>query len=380
MDFKINFFNLLILGSVFIGLTFSLLLIFSKRINQKANRFLGLASLVIVLWNIWVLSHDLDFFRYAPRFFLIPLNFSLALGPSLYFYTKSIANTSFTFSKKHWLHFIPVLLELLVHVIISVEALDKSILATSTNAFFNFIPVIQLLAICSVIFYSAFALKEIRKYHKWLNDNYSNSSEYSLGWLYRLLFIFALFWFLWIPYTLVDYLIYDYKLDIPDYYPLYLLMSVITIWISAEAYLKPEIIQLESKSQPEIEKLAPTEDVIQKATWLIDQMERNLYYLNPELTLTSLASSLEIHPNRLSKIINEGIGKSFSDFVNEYRTKAVVARLKNPEYDHITLLGISFECGFNSKTTFNRVFKEVMGVTPFEYKKSLSPKTNSYLT
>lgn len=371
MEFQINIFNLLILASVFIGLTFSLLLILSKRINQKANRFLGLAALVIVLWNIWVLSHDLDFFRYTPRFFLIPLNFSLALGPALYFYTRSISDTSFTFSKKNWIHFVPVLLELAVHVVISLEAVDKDILATSTNAFFVFVPIIQLLAICSVIIYSAFALKEIKKYHIWLRDNYSNSSEYSLGWLYRLLFIFALFWFLWIPYTLVDYLMFDFKLDIPDYYPLYLLMSAITIWISAEAYLKPEIILLEPKSQPEMEKETPTEDVVNKANWLIAQMELNLYYLNPELTLASLASSLEIHPNKLSKIINEGTGKSFSDFVNDYRIKAVLARLGDSKYDHITLLGISFECGFNSKTTFNRVFKEAMGVTPFEYKKSL---------
>lgn len=372
MDFKINFYNLLILASVFIGLTFCLLLIFSKRINQKANRFLGLAALVIVLWNIWVLSHDLDFFRYASRFYLIPLNFSLALGPSLFFYTKSISDSNFFFSKKKLIHYIPVFLELVVHVIISVEAIDKELLATSTNAFAIWIPIIQLLAIVSVIVYSAFALQEIKTYHKWIESNYSNSSTYGLGWLYRLLFIFALFWFLWIPYTFVDYFFYNYKLGIKDYYPLYLLMSGITIWISAEAYLKPEVILLERKAPPEIEKQEPTEDILKKANWLIKQMEHNLFYLNPELTLTSLAESLEVHPNKLSKIINEGIGKSFSDFVNAYRTKAVVQRLENHDYDHITLLGISFECGFNSKTTFNRVFKEIMGVTPFEYKKSIS--------
>ncbi len=362
----------MILASVFIGITFSLLLIFSKRINQEANRFLGLAALVIVLWNIWVLSHDLDFFRYASQFFLIPLNFSLALGPLLYFYTKSISDVNFTFSKKNWIHFVPVLLELAVHVVVSLEAVDKGILATSTTAFFILIPIIQLLAICSVLAYSVFALKEIRTYHIWLQDNYSNNSEYSLGWLYRLLLLFAVFWSLWIPYTLVDYFMFNFKLGIPDYYPIYLLMSLITIWISVEAYLKPEVVLLEPKTQPEVEKQAPTENVLQKANWLIEQMELNLYYLNPELTLASLASSLDIHPNRLSKIINEGIGKNFSDFINEYRTKAVVMRLKNPKYNHITLLGISFECGFNSKTTFNRVFKEVMGETPFEYKKSLS--------
>ncbi len=371
MDFQINIFNLLILASVFIGLTFSLLLIFSKRINQRANRFLGFASLVIVLWNIWVLSHDLDFFRYAPKFYLIPLNFSLALGPLFYFYTKNITDVNFAFTRKNWLHFIPVLLELVVHIMVSSEAIAKNILATSTNAFFAFVPIVQLFAICSVVTYSILALKEIKKYHTWLQNNYSNDSEYSLSWLYRLLFIFTLLWLLWIPYTLVDFLLFNFTLDIPDYYPIYILMSVITIWISVEAYLKPEVILLEQKAQPKITKVVPTEDIVNKANWLIAQMELNLYYLNPELTLTSLADSLGIHPNKLSKIINEGTGKSFSDFVNDYRINAVIKRLGNPEYNHITLLGISFECGFNSKTTFNRVFKEAKGVTPFEYKKSL---------
>ncbi|PIB23618.1 AraC family transcriptional regulator [Maribacter sp. 4U21] len=371
LDFQINIFNLLILASVFIGLTFSLLLIFSKRINQRANRFLGFASLVIVSWNIWVLSHDLDFFRYAPKFYLIPLNFSLALGPLFYFYTKNITDVNFAFTRKNWLHFIPVLLELVVHMMVSSEAIAKNILATSTNTFFTFVPIVQLLAICSVVTYSILALKEIKKYHTWLQNNYSNDSEYSLSWLYRLLFIFTLLWLLWIPYTLVDFLLFNFTLDIPDYYPIYILMSVITIWISVEAYLKPEVILLEQKSQPKITKVAPTEDIVNKANWLIAQMELNLYYLNPELTLTSLADSLGIHPNKLSKIINEGTGKSFSDFVNDYRINAVIKRLGNPEYNHITLLGISFECGFNSKTTFNRVFKEAKGVTPFEYKKSL---------
>lgn len=370
-EIQLNIFNLIIMASVFIGLTFSLLLIFSKRINKTANQFLGLASFVIVLWNVWVLSHDLDFFRYAPKFYLIPLNFSLALGPLIYFYTKSISNFGFDFAKRDWLHIIPVAFELLIHIIISIEAVQKNILATSTNAFFTWIPLIQLLAILSVVMYSFYALREIRMYHKWLKENYSNAHRYNLHWLYRLLLVFAIFWMLWIPYILVDFLFFDFKLGIPDYYPLYILMAVITIWISTEAYLKTEIILVEAKPNIQEKKETPSNEIIEKAKWLEQQMESNLVYLNPELTLSTLAETLEMHPNRLSKIINDGLQKSFSDFVNEYRTKAVVSRLNNPKYNHITLLGISFECGFNSKTTFNRVFKELMGVTPFEYKKSL---------
>ena len=158
-----------------------------------------------------------------------------------------------------------------------------------------------------------------------------------------------------------------------------MLLSIITIWISAEAFLRPEIILLEANKQNDIYKTnssqeitkSPSEEILTKASWLKEQMETNLFYLNSELTLKSLADNLNIHPNLLSKIINDGLGKNFSDFVNEYRVNAIIDKLHSDKYNHITLLGMSYECGFNSKTTFNRVFKNITGVTPIYYKKSI---------
>ncbi|RKN13081.1 AraC family transcriptional regulator, partial [Aquimarina sp. AD1] len=83
-EFNLNIFNLLIIASVFIGTTFGLLLILTKRINKKANVLLGLLTFIIVLWNIWILSLDFQVTNYLPNFHLIPLQYSLALGPLLY--------------------------------------------------------------------------------------------------------------------------------------------------------------------------------------------------------------------------------------------------------------------------------------------------------
>jgi AraC-like DNA-binding protein len=373
-ELDLNPYNLVIIASVFIGLIFGLLLIFTKRINQRANRYLGGLALIIVFWNVWVLSLDLDVFRYFPKFYLIPVNFSLALGPLLYLYVKKMTTPEWSFSKNNWLHFLPLLFELLVHVILCQESLKKGILATDTNAFYSLIPIVQLFAIISILTYCYKALSLIRKYHVWLKANYSNDNKYNLRWLYRLTIIFAVLWFMLVPYTLIDYTVFNFKLGIRDYYPIYILLSLITLWISIEAFLKPEIVFMdnikEDKSNKLEQKPEPTQEILHKADWLKQEMERNLFYLDSELSLKSLALDLDIHPNTLSKIINDGLGNNFSDFINDYRVNAVISRLKDSKYHRITLLGISFECGFNSKSTFNRVFKNITGKTPVDFKKS----------
>jgi len=377
-EFNLNLFNFIILASIFIGTTFGLLLIFTKRINSSANRLLGLLTFVIVLWNIWILSIDFQITKYVPNFYLIPLNYSLVLGPLLYFYVKKITTFSYRISKKEWLHFSPLIIELVTHIMVCRDAISNNRTAIETDTYLQWMPILQFLAILSIVTYCIYALKDIKKYHIWLHKNYSNNDAYSLKWMYRLLIIFAALWLLWVPYTIVDYVVFNFQLGISDYYPMYVLLSIITIWISAEAFLRPEIILLETNRHSKKKKEKPSEDISQKATWLKQQMIANRFYLNSELNLKSLAEDLGIHPNILSKVINEGLNKSFSDFVNEYRVNAIIEKLHSDDYNHITLLGLSYECGFNSKTTFNRVFKNIKGMTPLQYKKSIKKDNKPY--
>lgn len=368
-EFNLNIFNLIIIASIFIGTTFALLLIFTKRINKKANVLLGLVTFIIVFWNIWILSLDFQINNYIPHFYLIPLNYSLALGPLLYLYVKKITNFSHRLSKRDSIHFLPLIIELTIHFMISRDALVNDTIGIETNTYLQLMPIVQFFAIISIVTYCLYALKEIKAYHIWLNKNYSNNDAYSLRWLYRLIIIFAVLWFLWTPYTIIDYVVFNFQLSISDYYPIYVVLSIITIWISAEAFLRPEVILLEANRENNIDKEKPSEEIFKKASWLKEQMVANRFYLNSELTLKSLAENLNMHPNILSKVINDGLNKNFSDFVNEYRVNAIIEKLDSGNYDHITLLGLSFECGFNSKTTFNRVFKNIKGITPLHYKK-----------
>jgi AraC-like DNA-binding protein len=96
-------------------------------------------------------------------------------------------------------------------------------------------------------------------------------------------------------------------------------------------------------------------------------MQSQHLYENAELTLSQLAKQLSTNPSLLSKVINTGFGINFNDFVNEYRINAMLEKLKQGEQKNQTLLGIAFDCGFNSKATFNRAFKKQTGLSPKEW-------------
>lgn len=104
---------------------------------------------------------------------------------------------------------------------------------------------------------------------------------------------------------------------------------------------------------------------------LTDLMSSEKTFKNPELTLVELSQLLNVHPNILSQVINTLENKNFYDYINDKRVeefKTIVVLPKNKKY---TLLSLALECGFNSKTTFNRNFKKSTGLSPTEYLKSI---------
>jgi len=105
-------------------------------------------------------------------------------------------------------------------------------------------------------------------------------------------------------------------------------------------------------------------------TKLIDYMSVEEPYLEPRLTLKQLSIELEMSAHILSQIINEVHSQNFYDFVNSYRVKHLKELLDDKQYKTKTLLAIALESGFNSKATFNTVFKKLTNQTPSEYIKN----------
>jgi AraC-like DNA-binding protein len=88
-------------------------------------------------------------------------------------------------------------------------------------------------------------------------------------------------------------------------------------------------------------------------------------YQDPDLTLTNLSQKIGVHPNILSQVINSFEKKNFYEYINEYRIENFKQLIRSPENN--TLLSLAFECGFNSKTAFNRNFKKATGLSPSDY-------------
>ncbi len=101
---------------------------------------------------------------------------------------------------------------------------------------------------------------------------------------------------------------------------------------------------------------------------LLALMEKEEAWLDPDLTLKKLAEMLHIHPNYLSQIMNERLGRSARDFINTYRIAAAEKMLLDPKQKKKTILEIAFETGFYSKSVFNSAFKKFNGRSPQEYR------------
>ncbi|HEX3385761.1 MAG TPA: helix-turn-helix domain-containing protein, partial [Mucilaginibacter sp.] len=327
--FHISSYGLAFLVVIITGLNFALLLAFTKRINRSANRFLALALAIMVLWIVRIWSAD----------FGLPVQFSLALGPLIYFYVLKLTRPEYKFRRKDLLHFIP--------------ALPWQFILSD--------PVLQLSTFISIITYLYFSHRLIERFYR--RQKFTGSDRYrlELRWLHRLLMGLSLLWLLWIPYTVACHY---YHSDGPAYYPFYFAVAVILIWIAVSAYLRPET-GMRADAMPILKPLVPAE-LKQKGVWLKTVMKANLYYQDPELSLYSLAERLDMSPHELSRIINTVFKKSFNDFIGEHRVRDVVSKINDPAYDHITLLGIAYGSGFNSKSTFNLIFKKITGRTPAE--------------
>ena len=108
------------------------------------------------------------------------------------------------------------------------------------------------------------------------------------------------------------------------------------------------------------------------ATALENTMTNSKRFCNPELSLKQLAYEIDLHPNKLSWLLNNHFGKNFNDFINHYRIKEFQQLAILPENKHITLLGLAYDSGFNSKTVFNTFFKKETGTTPKQWVKANS--------
>jgi AraC-like DNA-binding protein len=93
-------------------------------------------------------------------------------------------------------------------------------------------------------------------------------------------------------------------------------------------------------------------------------MNKEEIFTDPSLSLRKLAGQIDLHANKLSWLLNEHIGKNFNEYINAFRLEKFKEQAIHPQNNHLTLLGLAYESGFNSKTVFNAFFKKMEQMTP----------------
>jgi len=310
------------------------------------------------------------------NYWLIAL--SLAIGPLLYFYVKSITTSNFKFRKKDFIHFIPVSLYIVYKIFILIYDAAQPGFDETQNGYLKVFldekyvsPLIGIVENLQMLLYLAFTIQLYYIYRKKIQQFFSNTYSLELNWIRNFLFIYSFLFLYSIFQGVIGSVITDLHWTQKWWYHFFTAVAIIYFGIKGYFTDTNKLNNLNFsvtvKESTDTSQIELSEDVIKIKEKIEEFMENEKPFLNPDLNLTELSKMLKISPPTLSDAINSGFEKNFNDFINSYRVKAVQAMLQEGKQQQLSLLGIAYECGFNSKATFNRVFKKLTNTSPSQY-------------
>ena len=303
----------------------------------------------------------------------------------LFLYLKSIVMPTKKLFSRNWPHFIiPILYILFISIPLLISMWNK-------EPVFDYIMIGEdyfSLAINYSLIYCIISLNLLKKAETIVENNYSNTQGVDLKWIKKLLIgatvvisidvLSTLYELLIMELTwntfyltaigvviLIGYLAYNGLTQSKVLLPMFLLNDCLILEENEAKVSSIENQKSIKYSDSEINQLNKLLD---------DIMKKEKSYLNEDLSLGSLALLLETTDKKISYLLNQHKKISFYDYINGYRVEEVKLKMENHFYDKYTLLAIAFECGFNSKSSFNRIFKKIAKVSPSEYKKQLKIK------
>jgi AraC-like DNA-binding protein len=159
-------------------------------------------------------------------------------------------------------------------------------------------------------------------------------------------------------------------IDLTSYTPFITLVFTVVLIGAALKYSR--IWQIEPKIV-EGAKLSQT-DLLRLAKRLFDLLREEKLYLNPQLRLADLSQALKQRDYRTSEVIKRGLQTNFYDLINGMRIDQAKRMLHDPASGHLSITGVALECGFNSKSAFNDLFKKSVGETPSSYRDKAVPR------
>lgn len=382
-----NRWSLPLLILVFQGLIFAFLLLYRyKQKRHISDLFLGLILLLTsysqTCYTVGFMGWYNEFRTTKINYFLI--NISVALAPMIYLYVKSITTSNFKFKKTYWWHFALAFAVILYRFgIYTYDALQPGFVDTQNGILKIELDETYVQSIMAYIetpfmlVYLAFTFQLFYNYRKKIIHYFSNTYRLELNWILSFLILFSVYFLYGTIQDIIGSRFMD--LNYSQRWWLNLFVAILTLYLGIKGYFTDttKLNKLDFSFSPKTIGIPESTDDIEQKSFSQDDlvqvktlMEIDKAYLNPELNLSDLAQMANMTRGQLSEVINSGFGKNFNDFVNEYRVEAFKTMLKNDKHKQLSLLGIAQECGFNSKATFNRVFKKLTNHSPSDYLKT----------
>lgn len=361
-------------ASSFFYLAF-VLLVKGRTTNRLANRWL--ATFVIFVGFLQLddaLIISRTYFQY-PHFYNVFDPFIFGIAPAFYWATFHFVQPSRRFYWKSLWHFVPCYLFVLLSIPAFLESKAEKlailkVLQQKGSVLEPVEMVVFALIFVQCLVYIFFSYRRILRHQQDLKKVSSTQEGLDLRWFSHFLKGVAVLLLFWV----IEIIFYTNFLDGK--------MSWIywlgTFYLGFYAIQQKEIYPFAPQELAEIAVIIQEKPLINSSTSAVDEprkeqllrlMEREKPYLDPELSLPKLAQLMHCSTHELSHLINQGFDRNFYQFINTYRIEESKRLLGDPKLEHLTILAIGFEAGFNSKTTFNTTFKQLVGMSPVEFRK-----------
>lgn len=370
--------------SIVILFQLALLIIFlftSRKGKKISNRILGLFFLLLAI-NIGdgILSIA-GFYEKFPQWAHLEDGFIFLFGPLLYFYTCSVVYRDFAFQRKHIIHLVPfVVSSISLLTFYHIQSVSKQRFIESAvvrrelpPAFYFIVGLIYL----HIIAYIIISLQKVLQYRDEIKQKFSSTYKINLEWLVFLLISLSLILLI----SLINLMIpftgpkewFDYTLLIVIIV-LFLFINVVVL----KGLKQPEIFAgIEADRNNEMPDQNHSPRIETENNLLHQKLEKLMndekVFLDPELNLEMLAGKIGTPSKRLSQFINTTYSKNFFDYVNSFRIEEAMRILKESPDPGLTVLEAMYQSGFNSKSSFNTIFKKKTGMTPSTYRRQFLP-------
>ncbi len=372
----ISLVNILSTIIIFQLVLLALFLFTSSSGKKLSNRILGF----FFLWLAVNLSDGLlsysGFYAKFPQLAHVEDGFAFLLGPLLYFYTRSMVYNDFALTSRHLLHLIPFLIVTItfqVYYHLQTEDYQKLIQQAIAEqdlppGFYFSIAVVFI----HIALYLFLSFQEITVYRQRIRDQFSAVGKINLDWLVFMMASIALIVVISFAQTFLPVLglkgLFQSFFIVPFLFLFFFTNAV--VW---KGLKQPEIFSGIDFEKQDGKKYQGSTLSSHESEWIREKLLEltgpEKVYLDPELSLDQLADQLKVSSKKLSQVINESFDQNFFDFINSYRIEEAKRILLGSTDAKLTVLEVMYQCGFNSKSSFNTLFKKKTGVTPSEFRK-----------